>query len=54
MKLEKGKDLKGLYHDQKMIMALMSNLIMSLIFENNPLNFLFFSSVDPDSNIKRL
>ena len=42
MKLKKGKGLEGLYHDQKKIKVLMSNLIMFLIFENNPMSFLFF------------
>lgn len=54
MKLEKGKGLEGLYHDQKKIKVLMSNLTMFLIFGNSPMSFLFFSFADLDSNIQKL
>lgn len=54
MKLKKGKDLEGLYRGQKKIKVLMSNLIMFIIFENNPMSFLFFQFVDLDSNIQKL
>lgn len=42
MQLELEKDLRGYYRGQMKIMVLRNNLTQSLVFGNNPMNFLLF------------